>query len=101
MNTNFSISSDFPNGSGAYDFDFRVYTFKELASIYYPDSSPCQASRNLSRFIHGDPALLAELEACGFYKGKHHLSPRMVSCIVRYMGVPAEFYRCMKNLYGR
>lgn len=93
---NVSLIANSTLGEGN-SFRYRVYTFKELAAIYYPLSTPAQASRNLSRFIQGDPALCAQLMGCGFYKGKRHLSPRMVSCIVSFMGTPEDFYEQMRD----
>ncbi len=72
--------------------EFRVYTIKELASLYYPNLTSAYASRSFHHTIKNDPILYQGLIERGYRKKKRNLSPAQVSFIMTHLGTPREFY---------
>lgn len=65
----------------------QSFKFKQdLAMAYFPDCSKKTASRLFAREIHGNVALMAELEATGYHRSQKRLSPKQVGIIERYLG---------------
>lgn len=64
-----------------------IYQFKQdLAMAYFDGCSKKTASRLFAREIHGNVALMAELEATGYHRSQKRLSPKQVGIIERYLG---------------
>lgn len=70
----------------------RVYTFRAVATMYYPHLKPETASRYLRRLIHADPYILGDLTDCGYRYNQRRLTPRQIDNIRKHLGDPAEFY---------
>lgn len=70
---------------------FRTYSVKEIAIMYYPLLTPNSATRNLSRLIHGDVEFATKLKEYGYHKGIRTLTPAMVCIIASYLGTPNDF----------
>lgn len=68
--------------------EIRMYGFKELATLYFPDILPESASHQLKRYIKGDRMLLAELEKAGYRSGKRMLTPLQINILFKYIGRP-------------
>lgn len=63
-------------------------TKKELASLYFPNSTPQSASVQLQRWINRNDSLKNELIRAGYMKGQHCYTPLQVELIFRYLGEP-------------
>lgn len=73
-------------------FEYRMYSKKELALIYYPHSpSPRTAQRNFYKLISGDAYLMNKLEKAGYKKRSKFLSPKVVRILVEELGFPQEY----------
>lgn len=70
------------------DFDIHFYTKKELALMYFPDSTPRTAVGHLMTWICRCKPLVEDLEASGYEKSAKAFSPRQVKLIVEYLGEP-------------
>ena len=70
------------------DFIIRAYTKKELALLYFPDSSPHTAVNHLMAWIRRCTPLWAQLQAMGYYINSKAFTPREVRTIVEYLGEP-------------
>lgn len=70
----------------------RIYTFRALAQLYYPEVKPQTASRSLRRLIHGDPLMMKQLHQCGYQTKQRQLSVKQIACIVEHLGLPEEFF---------
>lgn len=65
----------------------KRFLFKQdLAKIYFADYDKEVARRLLAREIHGNAALMAELEATGYHRSQKRLSPKQVGIIEMYFG---------------
>ncbi len=70
-------------------FQFRSYSKKELALLYFPHSTdPHVAVNHLISWIKRCKQLYEELEGMGYIKTSKYFSPREVKTIVRYLGEP-------------
>ncbi|MGM9673984.1 MAG: DUF4248 domain-containing protein [Bacteroidaceae bacterium] len=69
-------------------FIIRPYTKKELALMYFPDSSPRTAVNHLMAWIRRCRPLLERLEASGYEKTAKGFTPRQTGTIVEYLGEP-------------
>ena len=70
------------------EFKIRIYTKKELALMYFPQSSPRTAVNHLMAWINLCTPLLSELEQTGYQKRNKAFSPKQVKAIVDYLGEP-------------
>ena len=70
------------------DFKIRMYTKKELALMYFPESYPRTAVNHLMAWIHQCDPLWEELLAMGYHKTCKAFSPKQVKAIVEYLGEP-------------
>ena len=66
----------------------KSITFKELACMYFPRSTPATATQRLRRWIRKSPELYALLLKNGYYSGIRILTPKQVSLIYYYLGDP-------------
>ncbi len=70
------------------DFKIRMYTKKELALMYFPESMPRTAVNHLMAWIRRCTPLWDELLKMGYYKTSKSFSPKQVKAIVEYLGEP-------------
>lgn len=71
--------------------EFRVYTLKELAVLYYPHVQPYYASRCLRKLIDNDPELRNYCEEHGFHARQRHIPPSVVTHLLDCLGTPQAF----------
>lgn len=65
----------------------KQFLFKQdLAKIYFADYDKEVARRLLAREIHGNAALMAELEATGYRRSQKRFSPKQIGIIEKYLG---------------
>ena len=69
-------------------FSIRAYTKKELALLYFPDSSPRTAVNHLMSWIRRCTQLWQQLHAIGYYPQSKGFTPREVRTIVEQLGEP-------------
>lgn len=72
--------------------EFRIYSVKELAVLYYPTSSPLSACRSFRKLLRTDPLLRDGLAQRGFKAYGRNLSPAQVRFLLEHLGSPREFY---------
>ena len=70
------------------NFTIRAYTKKELALLYFPDSTPGTAVKHLMVTIRRNDMLWDELQAMGYYNRLKTFTPRDVRAIVDGLGAP-------------
>ena len=70
------------------DFKIRMYTKKELALMYFPESYPRTAVNHLMVWIRRCDPLWNELLDMGYRKTSKAFSPKQVKAIVEYLGEP-------------
>lgn len=70
------------------DFIIRAYTKKELALMYFPDSSPRTAVNHLMAWIRRCSRLWDELSKMGYNRNSKAFTPRQVRAIVEHLGEP-------------
>ncbi len=68
------------------DFKIRMYTKKELALMYFPESMPRTAVNHLMAWIRLCTPLWNELLKMGYCKTSKSFSPKQVKAIVEYLG---------------
>jgi hypothetical protein len=70
------------------NFTIRAYTKKELALLYFPDSTPGTAVKHLMVTIRRNDMLWDELQAMGYYNRRKTFTPREVKAICDWLGAP-------------
>ena len=70
------------------NFIIRAYTKKELALMYFPDSTPSTAVNHLMAWIHRCDPLWQQLQQMGYYTSSKVLTPRQVKAVVEHLGEP-------------
>lgn len=70
------------------EFKIRAYTKKELALMYFPDSSPRTAVNHLMSWIHRCTLLWQQLQEMGYSTTSKAFTPRQVRAIVEQLGEP-------------
>ena len=70
------------------DFIIRYYTKKELALMYFPDSSPRTAVNHLMCWIRRCTQLWQQLQQTGYETKSKTLTPRQVKIIIEHLGEP-------------
>lgn len=70
------------------NFKIKSYSKKELACLYFPDSSPRTAVNHLMSWIRNDTELFEQLEEMGYRKQSKAFTPREVRAIVDDFGEP-------------
>lgn len=93
MNIPASISSpsfpDFTQEQCSSDIPQRMYSKLELAQLYFPDAiDKSVARRHLMAWIQQCVPLWQNIQRMGYRKGSQFFTPRMVKCIVDYLGEP-------------
>ena len=66
----------------------RPYTKKELALLYFPDSTPETAVKHLMTMIRSNDMLWDELQEMGYNKRRKTFTPREVQAIFDWIGPP-------------
>jgi hypothetical protein len=69
-------------------FPIRVYSKKELALCYFPESTPHTAVNRLMAWILQNNSLITQLQNIGYQKSSKLFSPRQVELITEYLGTP-------------
>ena len=72
------------------DFKIRIYTKKELALMYFPESMPRTAVNHLMVWIRKCKPLWEQLQGMGYTKTSKAFSPKQTKAIVEYLGEPGE-----------
>ncbi len=70
------------------EFKIRQYTKKELALMYFPESTPRTAVNHLMAWIYRCAPLWAQLQQTGYHKNSKGFTPRQVRAIVEELGEP-------------
>ena len=70
------------------EFEIRAYTKKELALMYFPNSSPRTAVNHLMAWIRRCTRLWQQLQATGYNVTSKAFTPRQVKAIVEELGSP-------------
>lgn len=70
------------------EFVIRTYTKKELALMYFPDSSPHTAVKHLMAWVKHCTQLWQQLQAMGYSNTCKTFTPREVRTIVEHLGEP-------------
>ena len=70
------------------EFQIRAYTKKELALMYFPDSSPRTAVSHLMNWIRRCTQLWELLQTTGYETTCKTFTPRQVRAIVEQLGEP-------------
>lgn len=78
--------------------EFRIYSVKELAVLYYPTASAETASRSFRKLLRSDPLIYEGLAQRGFKRYARMLSPVQVRFLLDQLGSPQEFYESLKGL---
>ena len=68
--------------------NYKPYTKKELALLYFPGSNPRTAVNHLMSWIRRCTPLWNELQQTGYYPTSKAFTPRQVRAIVDYLGEP-------------
>ncbi len=69
-------------------FAIRAYTKKELALMYFPESSPRTAVNHLMAWVHRCSQLQRQLQETGYETTSKAFTPRQVRAIVEQLGEP-------------
>jgi hypothetical protein len=70
------------------NFAIHSYTKKELALLYFPDSTPRVAVNHLMALIRRNDMLSDELLSTGYKTTNKVFTPRQVQAIVDWIGAP-------------
>ncbi len=70
------------------EFMIHTYTKKELALMYFPDSSPRTAVKHLMGWIRKCTQLWDQLQETGYEASCKTFTPRQVRIIVKQLGEP-------------
>ena len=66
----------------------RAFSKKELALMYFPDSTPETAVKHLMTMIRSNDMLWDELQEMGYYNHRKTFTPREVKAIFDWLGAP-------------
>ena len=69
-------------------FVIRAYSKKELALMFFPDSTPRVAVNHLMALIRRCDMLWDELQETGYKTSSKVFTPRQVRAIVDWIGAP-------------
>lgn len=68
--------------------DTHAYSKKELALMFFPDSTPETAVKHLMALIRRCDMLWDELQEMGYYSKSKTFTPRQVRAIYEWLGAP-------------
>ncbi len=77
--------------------EFRVYSMKELACLYFPKFNPVYASRTFRKLLRDDPFLYEGLVERGYRPRSRNLLPSQISFLLEHLGTPKEFYEVQQG----
>ena len=66
----------------------KIYTKRELAMRYFPNSSPRTATNNLARWIARSPILRQQLKESGYRSRCRVLTAKQIKIIIDFLGDP-------------
>ena len=66
----------------------RAYSKKELALLFFPDSTPETAVKHLMALIRRNDMLWDALQEMGYYSKSKTFTPRQVQAIIDWLGAP-------------
>ena len=69
-------------------FKIRSYSKKELALLFFPDSTPRVAVNHLMALIRRNDMLWDELQKTGYKITSKVFTPRQVQAIFEWLGAP-------------
>ena len=69
-------------------FRIRSYTKKELALLFFPDSTPRVAVNHLMALIRRNDMLWDALQETGYFPKSKTFTPRQVQVIIEWLGPP-------------
>lgn len=69
-------------------FKIRSYSKKELALMFFPDSTPRVAVNHLMSLIRRNDMLWDELQKTGYKNTSKVFTPRQVQTILEWLGPP-------------
>ena len=69
-------------------FKIRSYSKKELALLFFPDSTPETAVKHLMSLIRRNDMLWDELQSMGYNKRRKTFTPREIKAIFDWLGAP-------------
>ena len=69
-------------------FKIRSYSKKELALLFFPDSTPRVAVNHLMALIRRNDMLWDELQKTGYKNTSKVFTPRQVQAIFEWLGAP-------------
>ena len=69
-------------------FKIRSYSKKELALMFFPDSTPETAVKHLMSLIRRNDMLWDELQSMGYNKRRKTFTPREIKAIFDWLGAP-------------
>lgn len=78
------------------ELEFRVYSFRELASLYFPHYQPSSASRALRQLITHGALFKRQLQRRGFSLTRRKISPYQIEVVLQQLGTPREFYEIQR-----
>lgn len=64
------------------------YNLKELAVMYFPNSTVASARNQLKRWFILNHHLMKDLEETGYVNGQRVFTPRQVALIFHHLGEP-------------
>lgn len=70
------------------NFPIRAYSKKELALMYFPDSTPETAVKHLMALVRRNDMLWDELQEMGYYSRSKTFTPRQVQAVIDWLGAP-------------
>ena len=70
------------------NFKIRSYSKKELALMFFPDSTPRVAVNHLMALIRCNDMLWDELQKIGYKNSSKVFTPRQVQAIIEWLGAP-------------
>ena len=76
------------------NFNIRSYSKKELALLYFPDSTPRTAVKHLMNWINRCSTLVVELKSKHYASTDKSFTPHQVAAIVEFLGSHLQWLFC-------
>ncbi len=77
--------------------EFRIYSMKELACLYFPKLNSVYASRSFRKMLRDDPFIYEGLLDRGYRPRQRNLLPCQISFLLEQLGTPREFYEVQRG----
>ena len=78
------------NTNNENNFPRRCYSKKQLATLYFPDTTPDTSVRHLFAWIKRCRPLMEQLLSLGYRPAQRVLSPAQVGVIIDFLGEPGD-----------